>query len=65
MAKFIEIHRDGHPELINLDYVTCVFNNMIVGVNGNLFRIDEDYQQLRKLISTAQGGIPMDRSGMY
>lgn len=24
MAKFIEIHRDGRPELINLDYVTCV-----------------------------------------
>lgn len=65
MAKFIEIHRDGHPELINLDHVTYVFNNMIVGVNDNLFRPDEDYQQLRKLIATAQGGIPMDRSGMY
>lgn len=65
MAKFIEIHRDGHPELINLDNVTYVVNNMIVGVNDNLFRTDEDYQQLRELIATAQGGIPMERSGMY
>lgn len=65
MGKFIEVHRDGHPKLINLDHVTYVFNNMIAGVNDNLFFTDEDYQQLRKLISTAQGGIPMDRSGMY
>ena len=65
MAKFIEVHRDGRPELINLDHVTYVYENMIVGVNDNLFRPDEDYQQLRKLIATAQGGIPMERSGMY
>ena len=65
MAKFIEVHRDGRPELINLDHVTYVYENMIVGVNDNLFCSDEDYQQLRTIIAAAQGGIPMDRSGMY
>lgn len=65
MGKFIEVHRDGRPELINLDHVTYVFENMIVGVNDNLFCTDEDYQQLRTIIAAAQGGIPMDRSGMY
>ena len=65
MAKFIEIHRDGRPELINLDYVTLVGPNGIVGADRKLFCPDEDYQQLRTLIATAQGGIPMGSSRMY
>lgn len=65
MAKFIEIHRDGRPELINLDYVTLVGPNGIIGSDRKLFCPDEDYQQLRMIIAAAQGGIPMDRSRMY
>lgn len=65
MAKFIEIHRDGRPELINLDYVTLVGPNGIIGSDRKLFCPDEDYQQLWMLIAAAQGGIPMDRSRMY
>ena len=65
MAKFIEVHRDGRPELINLDYVACVGQTGIIGSDRKLFCPDEDYQQLRTLIAAAQGGIPMDRSGMY
>lgn len=65
MAKFIEIHRDGRPELINLDYVTCVGQSGIIWSDRKLFVPDEDYQQLRLIIAAAQGGIPMERSGMY
>ena len=65
MAKFIEVHKAGKPELINLDHVACVGENGIVGVDRKLFHPDEDYQKLRMLIAAAQGGIPMERSGMY
>lgn len=65
MAKFIEIHKNGVPMLANLDYISIVGPNGIVDKDSDLFCPDEDYQQLRTLIAAAQGGIPMDRSGMY
>lgn len=65
MAKFIEIHINGVPILANLDDISTIGPNGIVDKESVLFRPDEDYQQLRTLIATAKGGIPMDRSGMY
>lgn len=65
MAKFIEIHKNGIPMLANLDAIFIVGPNGIADKDSIWFRPDEDYQQLRTLIATAQGGIPMDRSGMY
>ena len=65
MAKFIEIHINGVPILANLDYISIVGANGIVDKDSDIFRPDEDYQQLRTIIAAAQGGIPMDRSGMY
>lgn len=65
MTKFIELHKNGVPELVNLDYVSSVGPDGIVDCDGKLGQPDEDYQQLRALIATAQGGIPMERSGMY
>ena len=65
MAKFIEVHKNGKPQLINLDKVWCAGETGIIGEDLKLFHPDEDYQQISALIATAQGGIPMDRSGMY
>lgn len=65
MAKFIEVHINGVPTLVNLDYVCSVGSAGIVDDDGNLSRPDEDYRNLRMIIAAAQGGIPMDRSGMY
>ena len=65
MGKFIELHKNGVPNLVNLDYVSCVGPAGMVDCDGKLFRPDEDYQKLRMIIAAAQGGIPMDRSGMY
>lgn len=66
MAKFIEVHYDGEPRLVNLDYVekilACYYGCSIhFSSVPEDFRItDESYEQLRMLIAKAQGGIPMN-----
>lgn len=68
MAKFIEVHQDGLPLLVNIDRMRKVDINgkkaMIV-FDNDWFAVDEAYEQLRLMISSAQGGIPMDQSKAY
>lgn len=78
MAKFIEIHRipltggEPFPQLINLDDVSVACGAMDGAVialrrdpgpmSGGSFRVAETYEELRALIASAQGGIPMGRA---
>jgi len=78
MAKFIEIHRipltggEPFPQLINLDGVSVACGAMEGAVialrrepgplNVSAFNIAETYEELRELIASAQGGIPMGRA---
>ena len=71
MGKFIEVHQYGVPSLLNLDCICCIAEKRGSGIiytsgtNGGFVEVDESYGDLRLLIAAAQGGIPMDRSGMY
>ncbi len=71
MGKFIEVHQDGVPSLLNLDYIGWISEQLGSGIiytsgtNGSFVEVDESYGDLRLLIAAAQGGIPMERSGMY
>lgn len=78
MAKFIEIHRipltggEPFPQLINLDDVSVACGAMEGSVialrrdpgpmNAISFQVAETYEELRELIASAQGGIPMGRA---
>ena len=71
MGKFIEVHQYGVPSLLNLDCICWISEKRgsgliyTSGTNGSFVEVDESYGDLRLLIAAAQGGIPMDRSGMY
>lgn len=77
MAKFIEIHVKGNPNLVNLDYVEqisarehnrCVIYQSVVcpdAVEQDYLYPDEPYDMIRKMIGAAQGGIPMEPGRMY
>lgn len=71
MAKFVEIHQDGVPSLLNLDCICWISEERgsgliyTSGTNGGFVEVDESYGQLREMIATAQGGIPMDHGRMY
>ena len=71
MAKYIEVHQDGVPSLFNLDSiceVTCHGDCGLIYIRnpaGDYIEVDESYNQLREMIATAQGGIPMDHGRMY
>ena len=69
MAKFIELHENGTARMINLDHILHVApvgnQTTMMDSRGNLFWADESYEQVRKLIAAAQGGIPMQPSKMY
>lgn len=78
MAKFIEVHRipltggEPFPQLINLDDVSVACGSMEGSVialrrepgpmNGSSFHVAETYEDLRELIASALGGIPMGRA---
>lgn len=71
MAKYIEVHQDGVPILLNLDSiceVTCPGDYGLIYICNpawDYIEVDESYSQLREMIATAQGGIPMDHGRMY
>lgn len=68
--KFIELHTSGKAFMVNLEQVLRVSPEnpgsvAITDVRGFTVWPDESYDQIRKLIATAQGGIPMQPSEMY
>lgn len=69
MAKFVKCHAEGEEFLVNLDLMVAA-----IGKNGHaslLFQndsaqlVDESYEDMKKNIATAQGGLPMDGSRVY
>ena len=68
--KFIELHVSGKASMVNFEQVLRVspenpVSVAITDVRGFTIWPDESYDQIRKLIATAQGGIPMQPSEMY
>ena len=69
MAKFVELHYEGDPILINLDKVETVEPMFRVGsvllIDGHKMLADESYKGIKKIIGSALGGIPMEPGRMY
>lgn len=68
MAKFIEVHQDGLPLLVNIDRMRKVEldgKRAMIVFDNDWFSVDESYDQLRLMIGSAQGGIPMEQSKAY
>ena len=68
MAKFVELHYDGDPMLINLDKVDAVMisaNGATLLYNGEPQDVEESYEEVKQIIGAAQGGIPMEPGRMY
>ena len=68
MAKFVELHYDGDLMLINLDKVDAVMvsaNGATLLYNGEPQDVQESYEEVKKIIGSAQGGIPMESGRMY
>lgn len=68
MAKFVELHYDSDPMLINLDKVDAVMISANVATllyNGEPQDVEESYEEVKQIIGAAQGGIPMEPGRMY
>ena len=68
MGKFVEVHCSGENMMLNLDSVDSVFpagRGSAVVIRGDAQTLDESYEEIKKLIGTAQGGIPMEPGRMY
>lgn len=66
MAKFIELHHEGVPALVNLDHIAQVnVHNLsdydhaeLLYEDDTVFRSDETYEEVRTKIARAQGSLP-------
>ena len=68
MAKFVEVHANNEEFLINIDSVNYIVRHgprCAFYVNGLLMDLDESYDDLKTLIRTVQGGIPMEPGRMH
>lgn len=73
MAKFIEVHQQGKPKLINLAWVEDIwpaengtqiyyaFSEPIAEAQ-DWFLADESYEEIRELVAHAQGVIAAGRA---
>lgn len=73
MAKFIEVHQQGNPRLINLAWVEDIWPTengtqiyyAFSGPNAatqDWFSADESYDEIRELVDHAQGVIAAGRA---
>lgn len=77
VAKFIELHVQGCPIMVNLDHVeqivchdngSCTIYQCFTIPNGleqDFIMPDESYEKVRTIIGSSQGGIPMEPGRMY
>lgn len=68
MQKFIEVHSDGMPMLVNLRHVEGVIadgGHSVLLVHGSTQEVDEPYPKLRTIIASTQGGLPMEPTKPY
>lgn len=63
MAKFIELHFNGSPVLVNLDKIDLVAEvngHCGIYIDGDTNIVEQTYDQVRTMIANATGGIPME-----
>lgn len=69
MAKFIEVHHEtGKVALLNIDRVEMLVEDgsgCIVTVEQEPLHLKESYSKVKLMISSAQGGIPMEPGRNY
>lgn len=74
MAKFLEVHHNKIPFLVNIDHILQVIGPECVNreLNGSILiaessraNIDESYDEIKQMIGNAQGGIPMEHRGEH
>ena len=73
MAKFIEVHIDEFKRLINLDHVQDISEGYCgeavityKGADMDVIIVPEElYDDIRVMVATAQGGIPMQKPKQY
>ena len=73
MVKFIEVHdHRKEPMLIGLSHAVLIYPDdygkavVETDVEGNdPFELWESYEEVKRMIGSAQGGIPMERSEQY
>lgn len=73
MSKFIRVHDDetNTPVMVNLRHVlcfyaalgkTCIETDM---AGHEPIWVNESYEEVERMIGSAQGGIPMERTEQY
>lgn len=69
MAKFVKCHAEGEEFLVNLDLVVAAIGReghaKLLFQDDSAQEVDETYEDMKKIIATAQGGLPMDGSRVY
>lgn len=70
MAKFIEVHSTTEqPTLLNIDHVEMLVEDgsgcIVYTVENDCVHLKESYSQVKLMISSAQGGIPMEPGRNY
>ena len=69
MVKFIEVHEEsGSPVLVNLHHVLSVYrygNASRIEMETEVIPLAESYDEVKRMIGSAQGGIPMERTEQY
>lgn len=70
MAKFVKCHAEGEEFLVNLDLVVAAISKeghakLLLFQDDTAQEVDESYEDMKKSIATAQGGLLMDVSQVY
>lgn len=69
MAKFVKCHAEGEEFLVNLDLVVAAISKeghaKLLFQDDTAQEVDESYEDMKKSIAAAQGGLPMDVSQVY
>ncbi len=72
MTKFIEVHdSSGAPLLVGLSHAVLIYPQADAAVietdieSNDPILLRESYEEVRTMIASAQGGIPMEGSKMY
>ena len=71
MVRFIEVHDEcGQPFMLNLHHVLALYprsdkNTCTAETATDMVFLQESYEEIRRMVGSAQGGIPMERSEQY
>ena len=71
MIKFIEVHDEyGQPFMLNLHHILALYprsdkNACTAETTTDMVFLQESYEEIRRMVGSAQGGIPMEGSRQY